>query len=195
MTAVSSQGDLVFRFTSNRLCLDFLATCGEVGHRDIERIGTPLRYSRWIEASGILDSSPLVDPIDVDEARSFRERLRGYFSGVVSGATPEREVIICISEMARRPVPRMELSMDGLSVSKRADRAGQAALASVARDVMGLVSDGLLPRVKQCQDPTCNMFFLDNSRRNNRIWCSTVGRGCGNKAKKRAFRSRQRELV
>lgn len=193
MSQKFSPGDLAFRFTSNRLCLDFLATRGEIGHRDIERIGAPEDYSRWLAASGILDGDALVGPTDVADAVRFRELLCSYFRQISERAVPDRAVIAAINETARRPIPRLELNHLGLSVSKRADVAGQAALSSVARDVLLLVSENLLERVKQCSDPTCNMYFLDNSRGNNRIWCATVGRGCGNKAKKRAFRARKRE--
>lgn len=190
-----SDGDLSYRFTANRLCLDFLATKGEVGHRDIERIGTPQAYSRWISAAGVLDPDAFVGPADVADAIRFRELLRSYFSQVSSGIAPDQLTIAEINEAARRPDPRLELNKLGVAVTKRADVAGQATLSSVARDVLMLVSENLLGRVKQCSDPTCNMYFLDNSRGNNRIWCATVGRGCGNKAKKRAFRARQRESV
>ncbi|TIW70591.1 MAG: hypothetical protein E5V56_01905, partial [Mesorhizobium sp.] len=47
-----SAGDLEFRFRSNRLVLDFIATVGERGHRDIERLGTLDDLDRWIEAAG-----------------------------------------------------------------------------------------------------------------------------------------------
>ncbi|WP_164923809.1 CGNR zinc finger domain-containing protein [Sinorhizobium fredii] len=188
-----SEGDLAFRFTSHRLCLDFLSTIGEVGHRDIERIGTPTSYSRWIAASGILDREPLVSVTDVEDAVEFRRILRSFFSDVTAEIRPPANVIRAINDTSRRPIPWMELADDGYTVSRRAVAPAQAALASVARDALLLVSEGLLPRVKQCNDPTCNMFFLDNSRGNNRIWCSTEGRGCGNKAKKRAFRKRHSE--
>lgn len=188
-----SEGDLAFRFTSNRLCLDFLATRGEVGHRDIERIGQPSALSRWIVASGILDEAPLIAPSEITEAVRFRELLRGFFRDVVTGSPPSGEAIAAVNEASRRPLPRMALGPTGDSVSKRADAAAHAALSSVARDALALISEGLAHRVKQCADPTCNMFFLDASRGNNRVWCSTEGRGCGNKAKKRAFRERQRE--
>ncbi|WP_276122466.1 CGNR zinc finger domain-containing protein [Pararhizobium qamdonense] len=188
-----NSGDLSYRFTANRLCLDFLATKGEVGHRDIERIGTPQAYSSWIAAAGILDRDVFVGPADVADAIRFRELLRSYFSQMARGLAPDQLTIAEINEAARRPSPRFELNKLGVAVAKRADVAGQAALSSVARDVLLLVSENLLGRVKQCSDPTCNMYFLDNSRGNNRIWCATVGRGCGNKAKKRAFRARKRE--
>lgn len=190
-----STGALDFRFDSNRLCLDFLATRGGVGNRSVEHIATPGAYSSWIEAAGILDMRALVDTSDVSEALKFRELLQTYFAHIVKGLPVDQDIIGSINEIARRPSPRLELDRDGRSVLKQADRPGQAALSSVARDVMAMVTDNLLTRVKRCDDPACRMLFLDSSPRNNRIWCSTKGPGCGNKAKKRAFRSRQKEPV
>jgi predicted RNA-binding Zn ribbon-like protein len=188
-------GDLAYRFTSNRLCLDFLATIGEVGHRDIERIGTPGAYSSWISAAGVLEPAPLVSVSDIAEALMFRRALRGYFEAAVGRADPPPEAIAELNLRARRPAPLLEMASDGKTVARRSSTPGDAALAAVARDALLLVAEGLLPRVKQCMDPTCRMFFLDTSRGNNRVWCSTEGRGCGNKAKKRAFRARASDLT
>lgn len=195
MRSVLTPGDLAYRFTSNRLCLDFLATIGEVGHRDIERIGTPSLYSSWLAAACVFDPAPLVSGSDVAEARALRRALRGYFEASVAGTDPSPDAIAEINLSARRPAPVLEMAADGRAVTRRSSAPGDAALAAIARDALLLVAEGLLPRVKQCKDPTCRMFFLDTSRGNNRIWCSTEGRGCGNKAKKRAFRARASDLT
>ncbi|NUB45821.1 ABATE domain-containing protein [Fertoebacter nigrum] len=186
-------GDLAFRFTSNRLCLDLLATMGEAGHRNIERIATPIDFARWIKAARLADAELLVSPDDVASAHQVRAALRSLLTDVLAGNEPEGDAISLLNATARKPLPRPELMSDGRTVRLRADAPGQAALSAVARDALTLLGGEDLARVKQCSDPTCNMFFFDESRGNNRIWCATVGRGCGNKAKKRAFRRRKAE--
>jgi hypothetical protein len=47
-----------------------------------------------------------------------------------------------------------------------------------------------MDRVKGCAHPACTNLYVDSSRAKSRHWC---GMGtCGNKAKVRAFRERQR---
>jgi len=46
-------------------------------------------------------------------------------------------------------------------------------------------------KVRRCQDDRgCGWLFVDESRMQNRRWCSM--RGCGNKAKVAEFRRRKR---
>ncbi|WP_329599495.1 CGNR zinc finger domain-containing protein [Streptomyces pseudovenezuelae] len=48
----------------------------------------------------------------------------------------------------------------------------------------------LLERVKECENPSCSLLFLDDSQARRRRWCS-MGR-CGNRAKIAGCRSRGR---
>lgn len=62
------------------------------------------------------------------------------------------------------------------------------ALASVARDAVGLFGDSGVGRIRSCAASDCSMVFFDGSRSNNRRWCSM--QRCGNRAKVRAHRER-----
>jgi predicted RNA-binding Zn ribbon-like protein len=53
-----------------------------------------------------------------------------------------------------------------------------------------LISDEL-PRVKQCGGQECGWLFFDTSRNRSRQWCDM--QDCGNLAKVRRFRTRQKE--
>lgn len=50
--------------------------------------------------------------------------------------------------------------------------------------------DGSFAHLKLCADPTCRAVFFDRSRNRSGKWCSMEA--CGNRAKVRAFRERQR---
>ena len=68
-------------------------------------------------------------------------------------------------------------------------RVGQA-LSSLARDavtMLGADSEGA-DRLRRCDADDCRMVFHDESRTNNRRWCSM--QRCGNRAKVRAHRER-----
>ncbi|HEU4808124.1 MAG TPA: CGNR zinc finger domain-containing protein [Homoserinimonas sp.] len=62
------------------------------------------------------------------------------------------------------------------------------ALASVARDAVDLFGERGAGRIRSCAASDCSMVFYDDSRSENRRWCSM--QRCGNRAKVRAHRSR-----
>lgn len=51
--------------------------------------------------------------------------------------------------------------------------------------------DGSWDRLHTCSSPTCASVFYDHSKNRSGRWCSM--RSCGNQAKVRAYRARQRE--
>ncbi|POA63523.1 CGNR zinc finger domain-containing protein, partial [Pseudomonas sp. DP16D-R1] len=66
-----------------------------------------------------------------------------------------------------------------------------ALLAALAQDAVRMFGGEAGDHIRQCQSPTCTLFFIDTSRSGDRRWCSMSG--CGNKAKVAEFRRRKRE--
>lgn len=66
-------------------------------------------------------------------------------------------------------------------------RLGQA-LSAVARDAVDLFGERGVGRIRSCAAADCDMVFYDDSRSNNRRWCSM--QRCGNRAKVRSHRER-----
>jgi predicted RNA-binding Zn ribbon-like protein len=61
-------------------------------------------------------------------------------------------------------------------------------LAAIARSAAELIAEGPSARLRVCSNPTCGLFFYDNSRTRRRRWCSMSR--CGNRHKVRAFSRR-----
>jgi predicted RNA-binding Zn ribbon-like protein len=61
-------------------------------------------------------------------------------------------------------------------------------LGRVLAAVGGAMADGSWRRLKACRSDTCRWAFIDNARNLSRHWCDMAV--CGNRAKARAFRSR-----
>lgn len=190
-----SPGDLEFRFRANRLALDFVATVGERGHRDIERLGSLDDLDKWIAAAGFGVDDIVLKDEDLAEVKALRAAMVRVLLDLMAGRGPGGEDIGALNQAAKRPPLRPELGGDGTGLTWHADVLVPSVLSTLARDFIDLVGETDFDRVKRCADPTCNMFFLDMSRSNNRIWCATDGRGCGNKAKKRAFVERHRHVA
>jgi len=183
-----TSGDLEFRFRSNRLSLDFIATVGERDHRNIERLRSLEDLDRWAREAGLHKEGFVIKEDDFAAALDLREALARILVRHRAKTAADGDDVAKVNAAAKKPPFRPELRPDGLSRVWKTDALVPSLLSTVARDFIDLVSDpDSRARIKRCADPTCNMFFLDNTRANNRIWCATDGKGCGNKAKKRAF--------
>jgi len=66
-------------------------------------------------------------------------------------------------------------------------RAGQA-LSALAREAVGLLGGDTVERLRECAADDCHYVFYDESRSNNRRWCSM--QRCGNRAKVRKHRTK-----
>ena len=58
-------------------------------------------------------------------------------------------------------------------------------LAAVARSAAEVIVEGDRARLRVCANPTCGLFFYDDSRTRERRWCSMSR--CGNRSKVAAF--------
>jgi predicted RNA-binding Zn ribbon-like protein len=66
-------------------------------------------------------------------------------------------------------------------------RVGQA-LSAITREAIVLLAPKNWDRIRECAAEDCSLIFYDDSRSNNRRWCSMER--CGNRAKVRAHRER-----
>lgn len=185
--------DLAFRFTSSRLSLNLVATLGERGHRTIERLLTPADFARWCVEAGLLSNAPDVSPKTLKSVKMLREAIYQTAQALRSHHVPNLTDIETINTWAARSPVVLQLKPDGRSVEWTAICSVDAALASIARDAIDLFSSSLVERIKACANPECAMLFLDTSRPGQRRWCAMNGNGCGNRAKKTAFRQRQQK--
>ncbi len=76
-----------------------------------------------------------------------------------------------------------------LGVNWTAGHAVEAALSTLARDAIALLTSPQARRVKECAHSDCSLLFLDDSQARRRRWCSM--NRCGNLAKIANYRSRR----
>jgi predicted RNA-binding Zn ribbon-like protein len=67
---------------------------------------------------------------------------------------------------------------------------GDGLVASMLAIIARAQADGTWPRMKACRAEDCGWAFYDRSRNRSRAWCSMSE--CGNRAKARSYRARQR---
>lgn len=188
---------MAFPFSGGRPCLDFVATLGKRHGEPVERLPDTAALVRWITEAGLTGGPdlPAATAADLAHARELREALYRLVRGAMDGRPPDPADVVRVNEAAARPdlVPQLAVGDDAGRLQApvwQAPHPAPAALATVARDAVLLVSGPLLARVKECENPSCSLLFLDDSQARRRRWCSMDR--CGNLAKIAGYRSRTR---
>lgn len=181
--------ELVFRFTSGRLCLAFCATVGERWRRNFERLIVPEDLGRWMRAADLLRFEPPVTAALLEQARELREAIyRAVRAGMAGRLTDDADREL-LNAWARQPGLAPQLDQDGASTTSAGDDPLSASLATLARDAIELLTSADLTRVRECAAPDCALLFLDRSRPGRRRWCADGA--CGTKSRSASYRQRR----
>jgi predicted RNA-binding Zn ribbon-like protein len=178
---------VTFVYVSGRPSLDF---AGTVKHRNSSReelLTESKLLSDWAVQAGLVDTAVDITDDDFASAIDLREAIYRTVSARLDLRRPQAADVDLLNDRACRPqlTPRLLRTGD----LRREGTAAQL-FASLAADLLDLMAGPDIENVKRCSDPDCTRLYLDSSRAKNRHWC---GMGtCGNKAKVKAFRERQR---
>ncbi len=152
-----------------------------------ERLHSPGDLGAWLAAR--IDR---VDPGDVSDrdladALQLREALTGLYVAAAAGEQLSPDDIDTVNLFAATPDIPPSLAGGRRQAGSARLRVGQvlSTLARDAIDVFAAIDEG---RIRACDAGDCRMVFHDESRTNNRRWCSMEH--CGNRAKVRAHRER-----
>lgn len=182
--------ELVFRFTSGRLCLSFCATVGERWGRNFERLRTTEDLSRWLNQAGLDPSEDVtVTARLVRDARELREVIyrlvRAAMAGQAGGETDRG----LLNAWARRAPVSPQLGAGNRREIWTGLHPAAAGLSTVAADAVDLLTSRAVGRVRECAADDCALLFLDSSRPGRRRWCAD--NACGSKARSAAYRARR----
>ncbi|PRY67523.1 putative RNA-binding Zn ribbon-like protein [Glaciihabitans tibetensis] len=176
-------------FDSGSVAFDFAYTGGFAARW--ESLHTPGDLGQWLagrfpEVGGEISEGDLVD------AKALRDTL-ARMATAVSRAEPlasgDVDMLNLFAATPDIPPPAL---LGGLRRAGRTSaRAGQA-LSAMAREAVELFSVAQ-DRIRECSAADCGLIFYDESRSNNRRWCSM--QRCGNRAKVRAHRIRSASRV
>jgi predicted RNA-binding Zn ribbon-like protein len=139
----------------------------------------------------LLSEPQAVDAILLKILR-LREAFRAVFGSIVERkpfpghwAEPINE-ILRVTEGHDELVPQE----DGWRLQFIAREEGlEWLLAAIARSAAELLVEGYEARVRRCANPSCRLFFYDDSRTHRRRWCSMAT--CGNRHKVATFLRRR----
>ncbi|MDE1145179.1 MAG: CGNR zinc finger domain-containing protein [Azospirillaceae bacterium] len=184
-----------FRFRGGCPAIDLPATFqARLKPAPRELLATPRDVERWVAAAGLTNDPPSANEADLVLMRQVREaiydlatRLHGGKGAAGGGVEAALDVL---NHAAAQPAATPVLTLgDTADVMLRGDMA--AFIATLARDAVHLFGGEMGGHIRQCQSPTCTLFFVDTSRAGDRRWCSM--KACGTQAKVAEFRRRKRE--
>lgn len=174
-----------FRFRGGHRAIDLAATLqGRLKASPRELLSTPGDLERWLKAAG-MGPAPAATRADLNTAKALREAIYKLASHLNAPQANAEEARATLNRIAAgtAAVPVLQ---DDAGFSLVGD-AGML-LVTLAREAVQLLGGADASQIRQCQSPTCSTFFVDNSRKGDRRWCSMAA--CGNKAKVAEFRRR-----
>ncbi|TAL40976.1 MAG: hypothetical protein EPN91_11825 [Salinibacterium sp.] len=172
-------------FDSGSTALDFAYT-GTVGPNTREILHTDNDLSSWLierfeEFDGAVTERELAD------AKALRETIARAVIAISRGADPAGEDVDLINLFAATPDIPPVLAGGRRQAGRSRVRVGQT-LSALARECVEVFSPDESERIRECAAFDCSYVFYDESRSNNRRWCSM--QRCGNRAKVRTHRAK-----
>jgi predicted RNA-binding Zn ribbon-like protein len=207
---------LPVKFTGGRLCLDFVNTVGgrvSRGGRGRDYAEAAIR-EKIAGYEDLLAWSVLAGSVDRRRAGGLARlaaREAQAAAHVLARAIRLREALYRIFKCALEGWRTQEADADVLRRELSIARAHQTLAANggqfawtfaerpdaldrilwpVALSAAEMLTSSELARLGQCRGPDCGWLFLDTSRNRRRQWCAM--QDCGNRAKVRTFRRKQR---
>ncbi len=173
-------------FDSGALSLD-LAYTGSMPETPVrEQWRTPHDLGEWLSSRFDRYAD---DPAERDlvDARALRDAIGRLALAAAAAAGSPPDDIDTVNLFAATPDIAPSLEGGNRQAGRGRIRTGQA-LATIARDAVDLFGHNTEHRIRECSAADCTFVFFDESRTNNRRWCSM--QRCGNRAKVRAFRAK-----
>ena len=192
--------------THEELAIGFVNTVAWRLRDPIEdRAASPEAMLKWMLAAALLDhaafaristrwrKSPQEARDFLKEAVTLREAIYRLFLAPVRGKAADANDVEILNRQLARSLRGVKLaaSREALSWSGE-DGSAAVLLVPIAWSAASLLMGPRAQRIKQCQDERgCGWVFIDESRAQNRRWCSMGD--CGNLAKSRRHFDRKAE--
>ncbi len=177
-----------WHFDAGSLALDFAYTGAMGDNQAWERLHTPADLASWLDER-FPDVDGTATDRDLIDSLALRAAIARSATAISRGQRPAGDDVDVINLFAATPDIPPALA-GGRRQAGRAHARVSQTLSVMAREVVELFSADRADRIRECAADDCQLVFYDESRSNNRRWCSM--QRCGNRAKVRAHRARLR---
>lgn len=174
-------------FEAGAESLDFAYT-GDMGRGvpEWEKLHSPADLGAWLTEHVGHVSADDASERDLADALILRGALTRLYVAAADGDPFVADDVDTLNLFAA--TPDIPPALDGGRRQAGAGRIRVAqALSTLAREAVGALA-ARDDRIRRCDADDCRMVYRDESRTNNRRWCSM--QRCGNRAKVRAHRAR-----
>ena len=154
-----------------------------------DELAEPEQLATWLGEAGLEPSGTAFDEAGRQRVVELREGLRGLLLAN-HGGEPAPEAIAALERAARDARVVVEFDARGDARLAPAADGVEGVLASLLGIVARAQAEGTWARLKACPADACGWAFYDHSRNRSRTWCTMSV--CGNRAKARSYRARQR---
>ena len=173
-------GEREFRLIGGRYCLDLIATLGKRHADAVERVPDEDTLMAWFVAAGVLPDAARSSPVEAGQLAAvvdLRETINRLVRATMAGAALDPADVVTLNEAARGPDLAPQLGMRGDSeLSWHGHHPVDAAVATIARDAVTLLSGPRTERIKECARPECSLLFFDESQPGRRITAQCLSR-------------------
>jgi predicted RNA-binding Zn ribbon-like protein len=167
------------------LICDFVNTADLEGGEDKLADTRGLQY--WLVFHGLAQLRDRATENDLEGAVEIREAIRELLRAQ-NGIDVDLDAASATLDRASRETGLAVRFEDGAIRFVPSDNGIAGGLGRVLAAVGAAMADGSWRRLKACRSDTCRWAFIDNARNLSRQWCDMAV--CGNRAKARAYRSR-----
>lgn len=194
-----SSGAPWWYWLGGRPSLDLVNTLRERWRRRVETLTSSDDLSQWLVEAGLMtEPRRRVTRELLDEARELREAIDALVQAAVDGAPAPKRAVTLVDSWLVHAGSRPQLVRGDDGAPLLAERAPadspRRALGTIALDAATMLgSPEQRERVRICASDTCSARFYDRSPAGRRRWCSM--RACGNEAKARRHRAKQKAGV
>ena len=172
-------------FDSGARSLDF-AYSGAMGDNpEWEDLHSPDDLSSWLDGR-FPDLLTAATDRDLTDALALRTAIARSATAAGRGEAPAADDVDIINLFAATPDIPPALAGGSRQAGRAKARPAQA-LSAMAREAVELFTPEQRERIRLCAADDCGLVFYDESRSNNRRWCSM--KRCGNRAKVRTHRA------
>lgn len=193
------------KLVGEALCLDFVNTVSSyLSDEPREHLTSYAALVAWSRHAAILDELAAQQLLAAAEqhpqettaiwqnAIALRAALHGIFAATAQGDAAPDEDLATFNEALASAMRHTRIDqIEGTYIwTWQEDQALDRMLWPIVRSAAELLTEGDLTRVRQCSGERCGWLFVDASKNRSRRWCDM--QDCGNVAKVRRFRTRQR---
>jgi predicted RNA-binding Zn ribbon-like protein len=143
----------------------------------------------WLREHQLIGPREDLAPGDLERALAVREALRDLLESRSRGAVDEA-VLRSLNVVPAGALLRIAFDGDGTPRLEPVASGLDRAFAELYAIIRCAALDGTWERLKVCADHGCLWAFYDHSKNRSRSWCNMAV--CGNRAKARHYRQRQR---